>query len=78
MRYQMALGMLGLAGFLAGARPIGEPVVPHGTGKEGTPIEREFHLTSPVDPRPTDTVPVLPKHRWEALVGLMIPCAAIR
>lgn len=52
-----------LLGTLMGAKPMGEPVNPHGTGREPSPIEREFHLAPAPETHWTDSQPARPRPR---------------
>lgn len=73
-----AMGLLAVVA-LTGSKPAGSP--PLDTGREGTPIEREFHLAPPPEPRATEGVPVLPKSRgkseFSAIGQLAFPWLAI-
>lgn len=72
------LGLLAIVGIM-GAKPAGAPTLD--TGREGNPIEREFHLAPPVEPRATEGVPILPKSRgkseFSAIGQLAFPWLAI-
>jgi hypothetical protein len=74
----LALGWVAIVG-LAGAKPASAP--PSGTGREGTPIEREFHIAPPVEPRWTEGVPARPKPRdWreiQPVLRLALPWLAV-
>lgn len=63
MRGRIAILGFMIAGAMLGAKPAGGPVNPHGTGREATPTEREFHLAPPVDPRWTTDAAPLPRPR---------------
>lgn len=54
------LGLLAVVGS-AGTISAGPP--PLTTGREGSPIEREFHVAPPLEPRPTEAVPAWPRAR---------------
>lgn len=58
-RFVLTAVMAAFGGVLA-AKPPGDPVNPHGMGKEGTPVEREFYLLPPADAPLTQTVPQRP------------------
>lgn len=59
----VAFGLLAVVA-LTGSKPAGAPRLV--TGREGTPIEREFHVAPPPEPRATEGVPVLPKSRGKS------------
>lgn len=69
----LAVGMVAALSASVMAKPPGGPVNPHGTGKEQTPIEREYHLPPAAETRLTDAVPTLPVKRmaeetWQILL----------
>lgn len=59
----IAVALAGMMAGYTGAKPPGGPSNPHGTGKEPTPIEREYHLPAMAESRLTDAVPSLPVKR---------------
>jgi hypothetical protein len=61
MRRPIVASILVVIVGLTGAKPAAEP--PQGTGREGTPIEREFHAAPTAEPRWTEGVPATPKPR---------------
>lgn len=59
----LAIGLAFAGSGFAIAKPPGGPTNPHGTGKEPTPIEREYHMEPTAEPRLTDSVPAMPAKR---------------